>query len=230
MGAVAAAEIGAVDRRGPVRRLQRRGDAIAILHEAGDLAPPLDVQARRRELLDQDALVDVLWEGEDERIGAEAFAEVAEGEPRDGSAVSEDVEFLDLLTGGDDRVNDADLAIELQDTGVHDESARGLAGAVIAVDDADGNPETVQPQRQRQPRRSGADDKNLRIHRLALGRSVPLPGGIVAKSPQRKRARPKPRSRRSPAGGNRARRARVRTRTSTPAACARGCRDSRPWP
>ena len=64
---------------GPVRPLQPRQHAGAALFEAEKLRPALDLDALRREALDQQALVRVLRVDQHVRVRAEAPTHLAEG-------------------------------------------------------------------------------------------------------------------------------------------------------
>ena len=126
---------------------------------------PLDLHASRLEMLDQDALVNVLRQREGEGVAAEALAEGAEvGSLRRRLPACVRLMRLDPQTGRQYVVDDAELPVKLQRARLHRKRPRRLARAGIHVDDADVDAEPRQPERQSEAGRPGADDENLRTH------------------------------------------------------------------
>ncbi len=58
-----------------------------------------------------------------------------------------------------DLLVEAELPVELQRAGLHDDGPRSCAGLGGFVDDANGNTEASQPQRERKPGRAGANNR-----------------------------------------------------------------------
>ena len=127
--AVAAADPGRADRlAAAVRQLQRRGDAVGVLRDAGQLGVPLDRPAERAQPLAHDPLIVVLAEDQDVGIGRHQAAGVAQRHPRHLPALRPHIG-----AGGDPAElqrppDDAELLVDLQRARLHAERPRLLAG------------------------------------------------------------------------------------------------------
>ena len=80
--AVAAGEIGGLAGALAVRPAQPGDDPIALVAEAGELGPALDLHAGFGEALDQQPLVLVLREDQQERVGRQRLPDHLEANPR----------------------------------------------------------------------------------------------------------------------------------------------------
>ena len=63
----------------------------------------------------------------------------------------------------DDRIREADLAVQLERARLHGERARRRARPCRLVDDPDAHAQPRQPQGQHQPGRPGADDEDVTL-------------------------------------------------------------------
>ena len=79
----------------------------------------------------------VLRVDEDGGEGAEAFADVLQRQVDGLDATGPEVDGADAAAAFDDGVVEEDLAVELERACLHGEGARGGAGALRLVDDAD---------------------------------------------------------------------------------------------
>ena len=77
----------------------------------------------------------------------------------------------------DDRVREADLAVQLERACLHGERARGRSRLRRLVDDSHADTQPRQPQRQHQARRSCADDEDVSAfaHRWSQFKTVSSP-------------------------------------------------------
>ena len=144
------------------RSLQTSDHVIALLLEADELSEALDLDPLPTKVLDQKLFVLILGEDQQVREGAQSLAYVAEVGTSCRLAAHPDVDGRELEAAVDDLVRKTDLAIELERTRVHRERARRGPRLGRLVDDPDVGAHALEPERQDQAGRAGADDENLR--------------------------------------------------------------------
>ena len=120
------------------RRVFAQGhvNVIAVIAQFPKLCVPLDRNAGGFQTRDQQLLVVVLRETEDERVQAEAFAEVVDADLRSGLPVCPNQDVFDGNAFPHDFVGEPEPAVELQRAGLHDHRPGRQAGAGLLIDDA----------------------------------------------------------------------------------------------
>jgi len=146
-----------------VGTLQPRGDAVAVIVESNELQRPLDIDAGRVQVLDQQALVLVLRKDHHEGERADAGAHRAELHVRHFAAANPEIDSGKAQAACHHIVGDADFAIELERAGVNDERARGRARLGHLVDDAHAHAIFRKPQREHEAGGAGAGDQDIGI-------------------------------------------------------------------
>src|SRR5665213_2568109 len=118
-------------------------------------------QHERLLALDQQALVLVLREDEQERVGGEAQAHRLEGRPRGLPALDPQIDRRRLVAALDHFAGEVHLAIEFERPRLDRHGPRGGPRLGDPIDDANLDAQLGQPQRQHQPRRPRPDDQHL---------------------------------------------------------------------
>jgi hypothetical protein len=173
VGAIAADDVAAAHLLcASVGAAQRAGDSVIVRREADELDAALDRHSARREMLVQDRLCLGLRDEEQEREGSVLEPDVEEAHAHD--PVAEVHTQLDgVVASLDQGLCDPEPPQHLERARLHRERARLVHTVELTIDDPDASPELVQPGGERETRRAGADDHDVR--RCGHGCSISLP-------------------------------------------------------
>jgi hypothetical protein len=138
-GAVAAAQVGAAAGDAVAAVLEHCAHAPFVLGQGIEFGVPFDLDTGRFQLLDQEAFVVVLREGQHEGVGAQAFADILQGQLDDVLAMFAQMDGLDPDALVDHHLGKAHLAVELQRARMHGHRPRSLSRTAGPVDDAHGH-------------------------------------------------------------------------------------------
>ena len=109
----------------------------------------------------------VLRQAQHERVGAQAFADLAQRQFYQLLAALVDVHGIDLDAQPDELVGKAQLLVKLQGARMHGHGPRRLARTAVLVDDAAIDAMARQAQSKHEAGRTGADDQYGRsIHAI----------------------------------------------------------------
>jgi hypothetical protein len=136
---------------------------VGTLLERDELGPPAHVHAEGRELRAEHALVVVLAEHQDVRIGAQALADVAERQPGAEPGVGPQVDRIAFAAERDRLVDDAEPRVDLERARVDGDRARLLRGPGMAVDDVDADAAPRELAGEHQAGRARADDEHVDV-------------------------------------------------------------------
>ena len=130
-----ATQAAVIVRDGAVGLSELRLDVIGLLLECGELGVPSDRHAELSEFRPHDALVVVLAEHQDERIGAEVLADVADRDTRLPFPVGPQIGGGGDLAERERLLDQSHPGVDLQGAGLHADRARLLRRPGMAVDD-----------------------------------------------------------------------------------------------
>ena len=133
------------------------------LLERHEIGRALDVDAGFAQAIDQQPFVLVLRKNQ--RVGkrTDAGADIAEDCVRDVFAGGPEIDGAHWPSSRNDRVSDADLAVQLERACLHGERARRRPRLLGLVDDPHAHAQQRQPQRQHKTGRPGADNEDLGV-------------------------------------------------------------------
>ena len=165
-GAVAAGDPGGDELAARAVGVRERGrDAVGLLLEGDQLRAPLHGLAECAQLVAHDALVVVLAEDQDERIGRDGSPGLAQGNARHLASLRPDVGAGAALAEIERPLDDAELGVDLQRARLHAQRPRLQRRPGMAVDDERAHAAADELVGEHQPGGPGADDQNVRIHR-----------------------------------------------------------------
>src|SRR5262245_31235854 len=108
---------------------------VSMLREVDEFGVPLDADAERIELLAHDELVVVLAEDEDERVGRDGAADVAERHMRHAASLCPHSGAGALLAELERALDDAELGVDFQRACLHAKRPALHGRPRVAVDD-----------------------------------------------------------------------------------------------
>src|SRR5215470_9232876 len=147
-----------------VRLLERYRDAVGLLVEADQLGIPLHLHLERVQLLTHDALVVVLAEDENVRIGGRTVAGIAERHMGHPPPLRPHVGAGGGLTQLDRSIDNPEALVDFQRASLHAERACLARGPGVPVDDLGPRAPARELVGEHEAGRARADDEDVSVH------------------------------------------------------------------